>query len=129
MKTYHNKIPAYLPSLVVVGLLYYFTLTPQPIPPMDLPDIGFDKIVHVVMMVGVYLTFAFDYLRQKRQLLLSLSVKLWLLVITIAIGGAIELAQGTELINRGCDLYDFIADSVGSVVATIIAPSVMRRLL
>ena len=54
MKTYHNKIPAYLPSIVVVGLLYYFTLTPQPIPPMDLPDIGFDKIVHVVMMVGVY---------------------------------------------------------------------------
>lgn len=128
MKRFYHKVPPYFFSVIVLALLFYFTLTPQPVPQMELPDIGLDKIVHVIMMASVYITMAFDYLRQKRQQKLSLCGLLCLFVINLALGGAIELLQGTEVINRGCDLYDFLADATGSLIAAIVTPKLMRHL-
>lgn len=125
MKQFLLKLPPYLPSVIVLMLLFYLTLVPQPLPPIEEPFLNFDKLVHVVMMAGVYLTFAFDYTRRERQHRLPLSVILLLLVIVVLLGGFIELAQGTELIHRGCDLWDFIADAVGAILASLVA----RRLM
>ena len=61
MKQFLLKLPPYLPSVIVLMLLFYLTLVPQPLPPMEEPFLNFDKLVHVAMMAGVYLTFAFDY--------------------------------------------------------------------
>ena len=120
------KLPPYMPSILVLLVLFYLTLVPQPLPPIKEPFLNFDKLVHVVMMCGVYLTFAFDYTRRERQHRLPLSVILFLFVLTVLLGGFIELAQGTELIHRGCDLWDFIADSVGAVIASLVARPLMR---
>ena len=129
MKQFLLKLPPYLPSVIVLMLLFYLTLVPQPLPPIEEPFLNFDKLVHVVMMAGVYLTLAFDYTRRERQHRLPLSVIFLLLVIVVLLGGFIELAQGTEFIHRGCDLWDFIADAVGAILASVVVRRVMRFII
>ncbi len=129
MKRFLLNLPPYLPSVLVLMLLFYLTLVPKPLPDVDIPILNFDKVVHVIMMVGVYLTFAFDYARRERQHKLSLSVILLFLVITVLLGGFIELAQGTELIHRGCDFADFIADAIGSVLGAVTARKIMKLII
>ncbi len=129
MKRFLLNLPPYLPSVLVLMLLFYLTLVPKPLPDVDIPILNFDKVVHVIMMAGVYLTFAFDYTRRERQHKLSLSVILLFLVITVLLGGFIELAQGTELIHRGCDFADFIADAIGSVLGAVTARKIMKLIV
>ena len=126
MRKFIINLPAYLPSVVVTLVQFYLTLVPQPLPPIDMPFLHIDKLVHVAMMLGVYLVYAFDYTRRERQHMLSLSVILWILLITVALGGFIELAQGLEFINRGCDFWDFVADFVGALIAFAIVRPLMR---
>lgn len=129
MKEFLYKIPAYLPTAIVLILLFYLTLVPQPLPPIDVPMLNFDKVVHMVMMGGVSFTIMFDYKRRERQRVLPLSVKLCVLVGTIVLGSLIELAQGTELIHRGCDLWDGVANAIGCMLSFFITPPILHRLL
>lgn len=129
MSDFLYKIPTYLPTAIVLVLLFYLTLVPQPLPPIDVPMFNADKVVHMVMMWGVSSVIMFDYKRRERQRELSLSVRFYIMVGTILLGAFIELAQGTELIHRGCDLWDGIANAVGCVLAFFITPPLLRRLL
>ena len=129
MSDFLYKIPTYLPTAIVLVLLFYLTLVPQPLPPIDVPMLNADKVVHMVMMWGVSSVIMFDYKRRERQRVLSLSGRFYIMVGTILLGAFIELAQGTELIHRGCDLWDGIANAVGCVLAFFITPPLLRRLL
>ena len=129
MKDFLYRIPAYLPTTIVLLLLFYFTLMPQPLPPIKVPMLNADKLVHLVMMWGVSGTIMFDYKRRERQRMLPLSVKLYIMLGTIALGSLIELAQGTDFINRGCDIWDGVANAVGCVVSFFVTPPILRRLL
>lgn len=129
MKNFLYGIPAYLPTTVALLLLFYLTLVPQPLPPMEVPMLNADKLVHVAMMWCVSATIMFDYKRRERQRLLPLSVRLYIMVGTIALGALIELAQGTDFINRGCDVWDCVANAVGCVVSFFVTPPILRRLL
>ena len=129
MKEFLYKIPPYLPTVIVLALLFYLTLVPQPLPPIEVPMLNADKIVHMVMMWGVSFTILFDYKRRERQRMLPLSVKLYIMLGTIALGSLIELAQGTDFINRGCDIWDGVANAVGCVVSFFVTPPILRRLL
>lgn len=129
MKNFLYEIPAYLPTTVVLLLLFYLTLVPQPLPPIEVPMLNADKLVHVAMMWGVSATIMFDYKRRERQRLLPLSMRLYIMVGTIALGALIELAQGTDFINRGCDVWDGVANTIGCVVSFFVTPPILRRLL
>lgn len=129
MKDFLYRIPTYLPTAIVLLLLFYFTLVPQPLPPIKVPMLNADKLVHLVMMWGVSGTIMFDYKRRERQRMLPLSVKLYIMLGTIALGSLIELAQGTDFINRGCDIWDGVANAVGCVVSFFVTPPILRRLL
>ena len=129
MKNFLYGIPAYLPTTVALLLLFYLTLVPQPLPPMEVTMLNADKLVHVAMMWCVSATIMFDYKRRERQRLLPLSVRLYIMVGTIALGALIELAQGTDFINRGCDVWDGVANAVGCVVSFFVTPPILRRLL
>lgn len=129
MKNFLYGIPAYLPTTVALFLLFYLTLVPQPLPPMEVPMLNADKLVHVAMMWCVSATIMFDYKRRERQRLLPLSVRLYIMVGTIALGALIELAQGIDFINRSCDVWDGVANAVGCVVSFFVTPPILRRLL
>lgn len=129
MKRLLLKLPPYMPSVAALLLLFYLTLVPQPLPEIEPPFLDFDKVVHIVMMMCMLLTFAFDYTRKEQQRRLSLLVIVVLVIATIALGGFIELAQGTELIHRGCDLGDFVADAIGAILGGVVSRAVVYRIV
>lgn len=129
MKHFFINLPPYILSTITLLLVFYFTLSPKPLPNFETPFFEFDKVVHIIMMLCLYLIFAFDYTRRERHHKLSLSALTVLLIITILIGGFIELAQSTSLIHRSCDLGDFIADSLGAIIGCLISRPIISRLV
>lgn len=123
MKVFLLKLPPFLPTVIVVAVVLYLTLVPKPLPDME---IGWwehtDKVVHAIMMLGVYLTVAFDTIRRGRQPhKLSSSFMAVLLGMVVAFGGGIELVQGAMGAGRGCELSDFVADAIGAYTGYLIA--------
>ena len=128
-KEFWYKLPPFTFSVVALLTLFYFTLLPQPLPPFEPPMLNFDKVVHVVMMFLVSTAIMLDFKRRERQCELSLSTKIYITIATIALGAFIELAQGSELIHRGCDVLDGVANAVGCIMAFFVAPPLLRKLL
>lgn len=128
-------MPPYCYSVVVVCAVIYLTLFPDPLPTTDMPFIeGLDKVVHGVMMMGVVLSLALDYIRNKRHpMKMPLGIMLVFLFATIAFGAAIEIAQYAMGLGRGCEMTDFIADCVGAIIGLTIARvwmvGIVKRLL
>ena len=126
------SLPPCIFSVVCILAVLYLTLVPRPLPDMDIPLFpGADKVVHAIMMMGVMLCLAFDYMRKKRnpQEKAPLVILLLFLIATIAFGGAIELLQGLMAMGRGEDVYDFIADAAGAIIGFIITVVAWRRTL
>lgn len=126
MKRYILNLPQFLPSIIVLLVLFYFTLIPQPLPPIQPPFLDFDKVIHIVMFAGVGFTFAFDVARRHRNVKLSGVILIIICCINITLGGFIELAQGTSLIHRGCDIGDFVADAIGAVLIAFASRPLLR---
>ena len=91
--------------------------------------LDFDKVVHMVMMFLVSTAFMLDFKRRERQHKLPLSTKIYITIAMIALGALIELAQGTELIHRGCDVWDGVANAIGCVLAFFFTPMILRKVM
>ena len=123
MKGILIKIPCFVLSGIVIAVVLYLTLVPKPLPDNDIHWFEHtDKVVHGVMMMGVYLALTIDVIKRKRQPVgLSSSYRILFLAAVIVLGGIIELLQGGMGLGRGCDLYDFIADAIGAYAGYLIA--------
>lgn len=115
-------LPAYTLTAITVAAVLYLTLVPDPFqgaqPVVLFP--GADKVVHAIMMAGVYLCLAIDHMRRNRQWCRLSVPAYWIIyVAVVAFGGAIELAQGAMDMGRGCDMADFIADIAGTTAAAV----------
>jgi VanZ family protein len=92
------------------------------LPGHDFPDTSFIKIPNFDKLVhfGLFFIFVFLLLRgfakQFHFPLLKKYALLFSLLIGIAYGGLTEILQGTVFIERTCDFYDFLADTVGCVL-------------
>lgn len=124
-----KKIPPFTFSIVALLTLFYFTLVPQPLPPFEPPMLDFDKVVHMVMMFLVSTAFMLDFKRRERQQRLPLSTKFYITIAMIALGALIELAQGTTLIHRGCDVWDGVANAIGCLLAFFFTPIILRKVM
>lgn len=124
-----KKIPPFTFSIVALLTLFYFTLVPQPLPPFEPPMLDFDKVVHMVMMFLVSTAFMLDFKRRERQHRLPLSTKIYITIAMIALGALIELAQGTSLIHRGCDVWDGVANAIGCLLAFFFTPIILRKVM
>jgi VanZ family protein len=117
VRTLRTVLIFWVPLLAWFLVIHNFSATPA----TDLPKVGIpfaDKAFHMVefFVLGVLLIRAFD----KSDFKVSLA-KLVILAIIIALcyGGFDELYQRTRP-DRTCDFFDFLADSVGSIVGIII---------
>ena len=51
---------------------------------------------------------------------------MWIILcLSIAFGGAIELLQ--PLVNRSCEMADFLADAVGAILGFLVAAALRSR--
>lgn len=120
----------YWPSGIVFAVILYATLWPDPAGVDDFPHIPhIDKIIHAIMFGGFAGAIAFDNTRSRHALRPSRNVMLATALAAALFGGVIELTQDFMGLGRGCDVFDFIADSVGATVAFFTAPQAIQSTL
>lgn len=120
----------YWPSLLVVAVIVYATLFPDPLPDepaFKIPHL--DKLIHAIMFGGMAGALAFDYQRSHRSHTLGHRAMLACCVIAAAFGLVIEFAQEAMGLGRSGDEYDFVADCIGIIVACFAAPPAIRAVL
>ncbi len=126
-----KRLPPWLLSVVCVAVVLYLTIVPKPLPDNDIEWFeGADKVVHALMMFGVTGALSLDFIRGKsgrnsrHRPLMRITLYT---VAVILLGGAIELLQGYMGLGRGEDMMDFVADTVGAVIAWITVVALWSR--
>lgn len=130
----------YWPSALTLATVLWLTLAPQPLPDLDVPSFeGLDKVVHAVMMGGLTGAFMFDRRRCGRWNLRKNNTgsqreltpgAVFVISLCVAVfSAADEWAQGALDMGRTSDIYDWIADMVGIIMAALTAPAAITALL
>ncbi len=123
-----GRLPAYTNTLMVLALILYLTLVPQPLPEETPPLFpGADKVVHALMFWALATAWMFDTYRRGHKL--SGRSKLIILATSIVLGGAIEVAQYLMAMGRGAEWADLLADCIGAVAAYWSSPKFVNWLL
>lgn len=117
-----RRYPLSVSLIVVIWVLCLIPTFPET--PLD--DFSLiDKWTHLVMYGTLVAVIWWEYLRQHRTKSLgSLNAKrlfLWAFLAPVAMGGLVELAQAyCTAGRRSGDWFDFLANSVGVVLGTLI---------
>lgn len=129
MKRIKTFICQYWPTLIVIGLILYATLSSDPTGDVSIEIPHLDKLIHAIMMGGLIGAIAFDYKRAERQRQLTFrfmsTVAAYVMVACIAD----ELAQAYLTDSRSGDVLDLLADWAGVWVAVFTAPPAVNRVL
>ena len=115
-------------SHFVTAVIIILSLAPIPEMP-QLPDVKLlDKWAHFVMSGGLCLVIWWEYLRQHRttdwQRAFTGAV-----LMPIVLGGLMELGQAYLTTCRSGEWLDFVADSVGVLLALALAYPVLKKLI
>lgn len=79
----------------------------------------FDKLVHFIWYFFLYI-FWYTYLINKNTQYQKITIRIVLTTLIILFGLLIEILQDKVFINRSSDIFDFIADSTGTIFAFLI---------
>lgn len=101
---------------VCSAAILWLTLVPHPLPDGGIPAFeGADKVAHGLMFGGWTVCVLFDRLlgghRPDRRSVVTV------VMAAALFGAAVELAQWAMRLGRGCELLDWVADIVGSLLA------------
>lgn len=100
------------PALLWTIIISILTLLPG----KDLPKVeivNFDKIAHL----GVFFALNLFYLRWLAKSNQQINRTLSITLACITYGGIIEILQGTLYTDRYADIYDFIFNALGCILA------------
>jgi VanZ family protein len=120
-----NSIPGILCGIVILVL----TGLPGSVFPHVKPALGLDKVVHILM----YASFAFLCIWGYREQFVSngkdYRIKALVLaaVISIMYGGLTELMQEYLVPMRTGDWYDFLADTIGTLLGISVFCAFFRK--
>ena len=92
--------------------------------------IGLATLIPVETLLNVSASDKFYYLISFAILTLPIAIirpkAMWLILsLSIAYGGAIELLQ--PLVNRNCEMADFLADTVGAILGVLVTRALRAR--
>lgn len=109
-----------LPGLIAL-VIFYLTCIVN-VESIPVPDklFQYDKLVHFAMFFGLSAAVFIDYYWKHKGKPNGYKWLIFGLIIPVIYGGLIEVAQ-ENFFSRSGDWYDFIADTMGSMSATIIA--------
>ncbi len=122
---------SWLPSTLTLCVVLWATLAPDPMPEDVIPLFpGADKLIHAVMMGGLAGAYIFDYKRATtaRGEKIPRRAVVVICVLVALFGIADEMAQSMMGLGRTSDVWDFVANIVGVIVAGFTAPSVVNWL-
>ena len=106
-----RKIDIYT-TIIIAFAIGLATLTPVE----KLPTVsGSDKVYHLISFA--ILTLPIANIRPRA---------IWIILsLSIAYGGAIELLQ--PLVNRNCEMADFLADAFGAILGVLVTRALRAR--
>ena len=120
--TYPKRYPL---SNVVATAIVILSLIPIP----EVPQLGnislLDKWVHMVMYGGLCVIIWWEYLRQHRSIHWRRAL-VGAVLLPVALGGGLKLAQKYLTTCRSGEWLDFMANSVGVVLAALVAVILAR---
>lgn len=108
------------PGLIALVIFYLTCIVDVESIPVPEKVFQYDKLVHFAMFFALSAAVFIDYYLKHKGKPNGYRWLLFGLVIPVIYGGLIEMAQENFFARSG-DLYDFIADAMGSMSATIIA--------
>ncbi len=109
-----------LPSLVALVIFYFTCIVDVDSIPAPKSLLEYDKLAHFGMFFALSGVIYIDYYLKHQGNPNGYKWLLFGLILPVIYGGLIEIAQENFFARTG-DLYDFIADAMGSMSATIIA--------
>ena len=124
MLDYLKRYP--LTWLVILTIFYLSFFKP---PQTDMETIpGIDKLVHLCMYGGLCTLLWIEYLRTHR------SINRWktligAIILPIALSGLIEMLQSYCTEHRGGDWLDFVANSLGVLLAAMAGRYILRPII
>lgn len=125
---------SFWPSLLTLGVVLYATLWPDPAMAHDLPAIPhLDKLIHAVMLGGLFGAIVFDIMRRQRREGLPVGIssrRLVFLALALMVFGVVDEALQALLTDtRSAEFLDLLADWTGIWVAFFTAPPAVRKVL
>jgi len=108
-------------TIFCVLLTWYLCLMRAPSLNMDTFN-GFDKCAHICMYLGTCSVFWVEYFRSRLQAS-RLTLALTAIAAPILMSGIIELAQEYLTTCRSGDWMDFLANSIGVLLALALSPA------
>lgn len=129
MKRIKTFLCQYWPTLIVIGVILYATLSSDPTGDVSIEIPHLDKLIHAIMMGGLVGAIAFDYKRAERQRQLTFRFMSTVAAYVMAACIADELAQAYLTDSRSGDVLDLLADWAGVWVAVFTAPPAVNRVL
>ncbi|HTL80130.1 MAG TPA: VanZ family protein [Bacteroidia bacterium] len=110
----------YLPTILWALLILILCGTPgKDVPHLSfLEEIGFDKVVHASIFFILVLFFIRSNKLQKNSYVKANAVFI-AAGLSIPYGGITEILQATIFSGRDGDVFDFIADGLGCVIASL----------
>ncbi len=124
MSRFHSiarRIPAWLPTVIAVGLLLWLTLAGKPLGDTEVHLFpGADKVAHILMFGGTAVAILFDCQKHRGWRPLRWPVLIAVAAI-VSIGGvAIEFAQEAMGDGRSFEKADMAADTFGAFAAALL---------
>ena len=119
----------YWPTLIVIGIILYATLSSNPTGDVSIEIPHLDKLIHAIMMGGLVGAIAFDYKRAERRRQLTFRFVCTVAVYVMVACIADELAQAYLTDSRSGDILDLLADWAGVWIAVFAAPPAINRVL
>jgi len=111
--------------LLIIFILCFMNTSPLPAPPVK----NFDKLVHVIMFLGLAGVVFFDNTRYLRFPISNRRIFWGSFLFPLLLGGLIEIMQAYLTRYRSGDWFDFLGDAVGIVLAAGIALLINRYFL
>lgn len=110
-------IPSGIPSVIMIALVSYFSLTDNPVGATISLFPGSDKVVHFIMYFVTTTTFIYDYTKLKFPHYTVLSKEILITFIAATMGLLMECGQ-LALSNHRCfEALDIVANTVGAFTA------------
>lgn len=117
--------PGLLWAAIILGLCI---LPAEVLEPVDLLNLDYaDKFAHLVVFAVLALLFGHGMRRYKGTMSLCSKTALYIFLGCSAYGGLIELVQGAFIENRVADVFDFVADTLGSGLGIVFAKLLENR--
>lgn len=121
-----HYIKRYSLGLLVIVVITYLSLMHVPeIPEVeDVPLI--DKWTHMVMYATLTLAIWIQYLKSHKQIN-KIKLSVIGIIVPITWGGLMELAQAYLTTYRSGDWMDFVANSIGVLIAIVLGITFLRK--